>query len=365
MPRRNRGLDFNASGNWQQRGFQNQAAARSVSKEFGLMQQPGGGWGRPTMGQVQGIANAWGQGRSQPVQTPYDIGGARWMLGAGGAQYTGQAAGGGGAYHPNLGGPGGAAPGNIAGGGHPQPFRTQIGNRRGNVGGQGGGGGGGQGPGARNFGRPNQGGGGGGPRPINFPQGPGGGQSQGQAAQGQGYPGFPPMPQRPPNFLPMTPQFEAAQRGANDQYSAQMMNLTNQQGLIDPAIQLQMSRMGTDVGYAKSGLQEDLANRGMYQSGSYPYLYQRDIGIPYGRNVQDMLLGAAGQYGDIAGGMGQAGLGYNQQMMEALLNRAAQVAAEPPMASPQFGYRPPRQNPRRVKPRGRRNKGRGSRGKKK
>jgi hypothetical protein len=165
----------------------------------------------------------------------------------------------------------------------------------------------------------------------------------------------------------MTPQFEAAQRGANDQYSAQMMNLSNQQGMIDPALQLQLSRMGTDVGYANSGLQESLANRGMFESGAYPYMYQRDIGIPYGRGAQDLALGAAGQYADIAGQMGGAGLGYNQQMMDALLGRAAQISERPPMASPQFGYRPPRQNPRTVKPRGkssRRTKG-GGRGKKK
>jgi hypothetical protein len=167
----------------------------------------------------------------------------------------------------------------------------------------------------------------------------------------------------------MTPQFEAAQRGANDQYSAQMMNLSNQQGMIDPALQLQLSRMGTDVGYANSGLQESLANRGMYESGAYPYMYQRDIGIPYGRSAQDMMLGAAGQYADIAGQMGGAGLGYNQQMMDALLGRAQQISERPPMASPQFGYRPPRQNVRPVASRGktssRRTKSKGGKGGKK
>jgi len=341
-PQQAPGPDFNASGNWQQRGFESQAAGRSASKEFGLMQQPGGGWGRPTMEQVQGIANAWGQGPSQLVQTPYDIGGARWMFGAGGAQYTGQAAGGGGPYQPGRpGGGGGQGPGGAAGW---MADRTNLGRPAQ------GGGGGQLGPGARNLGRPNQGGGGAGGA-----QGGGGGGRRVPPEQPgmPGYPGTAPMsgnvgipgptplpPNAPQNFLPMTPEFEAARRAAEDQRSAQLSDIYAQMGLIAPQAAVANARMGTDYQYGVDALSEQMANRGLVGSGPAQYLRQRDIDVPFGRAQQDMAFQIAQQYGGLGSAEAQVGLGYNQSMMEALLDMAAQQAAEQPLSLPQYSRRP-------------------------
>jgi hypothetical protein len=144
----------------------------------------------------------------------------------------------------------------------------------------------------------------------------------------------------------MTPQFEAGRRGLDDEYSSAMMGLINQRDLIQPQMQLGLSRLGTDQGYANTSLDESLTERGMFNSGTNPYLRTRDIDIPYGRQRQDMAIGASSAYGDIASQMSQAGLGYSQGLHELLLNRAADSAATMPMNVPQYS----KQGPRQAKP---------------
>jgi hypothetical protein len=81
---------------WQQRGFGSQDAARSVSKQYGLVQQPGGGWGKPTMDWFTNEMNLQGYGPQAQAGalnesgTPVAIGGARWMMGKNGLNFTGQ-----------------------------------------------------------------------------------------------------------------------------------------------------------------------------------------------------------------------------------------------------------------------------------
>ncbi len=170
--------------------------------------------------------------------------------------------------------------------------------------------------------------------------------------------GVPPVPAAPTPFLPMTPGFEAARRQLEDQLSAAQMNYATQAQQIAPMLGLQQARVGTNVGYEDQALQEALANRGVLDSSIYPELYQRDIATPYGRQLQDLALSAAGQYGDIASGLGGAQLGYNQGLMEALLNRAAEAPGMMPLSTPgNYGQLPPK---RRVvkKTKARRGKGR-------
>jgi len=139
----------------------------------------------------------------------------------------------------------------------------------------------------------------------------------------------------------MTPQYESDQRNANDALSAAQNNIGNQRAIVARQLALGQQRLGTDRGYATKSQLEGLAERGISGSGMRPYLYQRDIGVPYGRAAQDMALGAGDQYGQLQGQMGQANLSYNQAMTEALLNRANMAAQNMPLSLPQYGYSTP------------------------
>jgi hypothetical protein len=199
--------------------------------------------------------------------------------------------------------------------------------------------------------------------------------SAGAAAE-SGMLGFPNTPPAPPNFLPMTPQYEAGRRQADDAMLQQLQSIQNQQNLVDPTTQLQQNRLTTDQGYAGQKLDEQLAERGLYQSGVNPYLYQRDISIPYGRAYQDLALGAGQQYGDLSQQEGGVYGNYNAALTELLLNRAAQAAQQLPLSLPQFyppqGVAPygtvptPRHKPTQPKgrPKGGKPKGRPKGGKK-
>jgi len=81
---------------WQDRGFESQDAARSVQRQYGLVQGENGGWERPDSAflQRQMDAQGWGIQDQQGALnngTPVAIGGARWLMGANGMDFTGQA----------------------------------------------------------------------------------------------------------------------------------------------------------------------------------------------------------------------------------------------------------------------------------
>lgn len=155
----------------------------------------------------------------------------------------------------------------------------------------------------------------------------------------------------------MTPQYEADQRGADYALSGTLQGIQNQQNLIDPMTQLMTSRLQTDQGYDYQRLMEDMANRGLVGSGPQAQLYQRDIGIPYGREYQDLALGAGQQYSDLMGQTSGAHSDYNSAMIEALLNRAAQAAQDMPLSLPSTyppKNEPPKKNNRAARRRARR-----------
>jgi hypothetical protein len=390
------GPSFNASGNWQDRGFESQGAAQSVGKQYGLMKQPGGGWGKPTMGQFSGMMETAGYGpkfqarSTNEAGTPVEVGGAPWMMGKNGLDFTGQAANDGGAYQVNQGGGGGrqraanfqSGTGRVGQGGQQGMPHNQIGQK-----GKGGGqqrprpGGGGNGPGGQQLG-------------FGGPATPGAAQSGGAGSVGQ----FPTLPPAPPNFLPNTPGFEQAQGQANDQLAAAEGQYAQGKTMIGAQLGLQGARLNTDQDVATSRQREDLAGRGIFtpygagstmakpQMATSPggggvgeSLYNRNVATPFGRQRQDLGAAGAGAYGDLSQQYGQAQLRNSQDMYQAYLQRAndaygamplsAQMGEYdvPDMANPIFsgapgggggGGRPGRTRPRKNKPKGK-GKGKG------
>ncbi len=177
------------------------------------------------------------------------------------------------------------------------------------------------------------------------------------------FPGLTPLPANAPtDFLPMTPQFEATRRGAEDRYAGALADINAARGLVSPQMDLATARLGTDEQYALQRLAEDVANRGIAGSGAAGYLRGRDIGVPFGRAYQDLALQGAQQLGGLSTAEGAAGLDYNQAMLEDFLSRAAQVAAEQPLSVPQYNRpaKAPRSSRSRSRSRNRnRNRNRG------
>lgn len=183
------------------------------------------------------------------------------------------------------------------------------------------------------FGEPRPGGGG---RPG--PQVGGQGGQRGMPEIG-GYPQFGQNP--PPNFLPNTPGWEAARAGASgDLLNAQTQyNIGNQ--MVPAILGLQNARLDTDRAYAARDVDENLAGRGLITSGIRAQDQQRKVAIPYGRQYQDLGLGAAGQYADLASQYGGANLGYNQNLFGALGQRANDAYAAQPLGMAVGQYQAP------------------------
>lgn len=150
------------------------------------------------------------------------------------------------------------------------------------------------------------------------------------------YANFPEPQKAPPGFLPMTPQFEAGRRGLDDQYQANKMDLLNQQALIKPQYDQAMARLTTDKGYATNRVNENMVDRGIYDSGIRPQVQTRDVLIPYGRQASDYATQAGQQQSAIAAALANADLQYNQGMAELLLNRASDSMSNMPMGVPQY-----------------------------
>lgn len=164
-----------------------------------------------------------------------------------------------------------------------------------------------------------------------------------QLGSNTGVGGMPQPAPTPPNFLPMTPGFMNAQGLANDQLAAAEGQYGIAQTMIPAQLNLQRSRINTDMGVAKSQLDEDLAERGVYGNGTgiRTDLTNRHIATPFGRQYQDVGFGAAAQLADAASQYGGAQLAYNQSIMDALQQRAADVYSAQPLGMPIGGYTVP------------------------
>ena len=165
------------------------------------------------------------------------------------------------------------------------------------------------------------------------------GQNTGKNAFNVG--GMPKPAPQVPNFLPLTPDYMHTQGQANDMLSAAEGAYGIANTLTPAQTRLQTERVNTDMGVAKSQLDEDLAERGMYDSGVRTTLTNRHIATPFGRQYQDIGFGAGSQYADAANQYGGAMLGYNQMLMDALGQRAADVYAAQPLGMPIGGYAVP------------------------
>ena len=150
---------------------------------------------------------------------------------------------------------------------------------------------------------------------------------------------FPPPANPYANFLPATPAWEASQRAANDALSSQLMGIGVARDQVPLQLNVANQRALTDRGYANQQLDENLADRGIYDSGSNMYLRNRDINLPYGRGLQDRTLGAEQQLSGLSQQESEARLQYQQALVEALLQRAQFAAQNMPMELPQYSRR--------------------------
>jgi hypothetical protein len=330
----NQGNPFNP-GSMKGSGVNKQARASAAS---GQMTAPG-------IYQQQAMAPKMGPGGTPDLNSVGGYLGATTVDPGGAAKYTAFGAGGAGKFAPRP----------------PTQPHNQIGQMGKGTGHQAG-----QPYPGRPGGRPvvKKGGGGGGFKPGGFPQqtggakkGPGGGGGAGFAGQ----PGlFPKQPPTPPNFLPMTPGYEAAYRGANDQLAAAEGSYAASGAMIPAQLQQAQARLRTDQDVATDRLKEQLAARGIYTPYSAEHtiddprystspagggvgqaLYNRSVATPYGREFQDLGAAGAQAYQDRSQQYGGAQLGFNQAMLEALLGRAGDAFEAQPLSLPIGGYELP------------------------
>lgn len=125
-----------------------------------------------------------------------------------------------------------------------------------------------------------------------------------------------------------SPYYEAASRSANDALSAALAELLVKEQLIGPEADVARQRINTDLPYAIQGVNENMAERGIFNSTVRPYTMLRDVFIPVERGRQDIAFDVAGRLSDIAAARAQAYLGYDQTMSEAALEAANQLAQQ-------------------------------------
>lgn len=152
---------------------------------------------------------------------------------------------------------------------------------------------------------------------------------------------MPKAPPEVPNFLPNTPGFERAQTDINDARLAADTAYSTQSQMIPAQFNLGMARLDTDKGYATEALNEDLAERGIFDSSHRPYLYGRDVATPFGRGAQDLAFDAANAYSGLASQYGNDLLGGARSLYDAYLQRAADAYQAQPLSLPTGGYNLP------------------------
>jgi len=168
--------------------------------------------------------------------------------------------------------------------------------------------------------------------------------------RGTNNPGGMPIQNVSTNFLPNTPEYTAVQRGAEDQLANSLAGLAYQRAQVPGAINMFNARQGTNIARDTNDINENTAGRGVYDSTIRPDLIMRDVTTPYSRAQQDFQLQMEDLLNQLSMQEGEAKLGYNQSLMEAMLNRGQQVAEEMPLGLPgQYpsGPRRPRRRPRR------------------
>jgi hypothetical protein len=146
---------------------------------------------------------------------------------------------------------------------------------------------------------------------------------------------------QPQPFLPSTvSSADAAQQNIYN-WMAQQPGLLAQMQTINPALNYQIQQMNTDAAYADKLLQEQLAQRGVLTGGIYPSLYQQQIATPYARQMQDLAMQGAQQYGQAATDYAQTDMSYLQDAIDALQQQLSEVMQNLPPELPQRHGQPP------------------------
>ncbi len=144
--------------------------------------------------------------------------------------------------------------------------------------------------------------------------------------------------QNPPKNMgmPLDPMFEQQRRGLDDSLSASLAGISSQRSMIDPRMQQDLARMGTDQSWNTGLMNESEVGRGMYDS-SIRGMDATNLNTQYDRMRQDLANQSAEQYSLLAQDEGNAYLGYNQGLMELLLQSAEGSASDPYSPMPTYG----------------------------
>jgi len=180
---------------------------------------------------------------------------------------------------------------------------------------------------------------------------PGGPLAQGQGPAGSNAPASPAPTAPPQDFLPYNAAFESGVRSLSDLYNQQQMGYQTQMDQLQPAMNYQLAQLGTNQMYENRGLDESLADRGVFDSSINPYLRTRDIGIPYDRQRQALALQGTSDISNLTSQMGESQLGYNEQLANLYLQLAAQQAEDLPLELYQgTARRKPKKKPKKKPP---------------
>jgi hypothetical protein len=135
--------------------------------------------------------------------------------------------------------------------------------------------------------------------------------------------------------LPLDPTFEAQRRLLEDSLQAQLAQIMARRQQLQPEADVQLARLATEQARQSDLLDESLVGRGIYRSGIRGQEQGR-LGNLFDRSRQDISFSLAQALQALADQEAQARLGYNQGLMEMLLQLANRSAANPFSPLPAF-----------------------------
>ena len=136
-----------------------------------------------------------------------------------------------------------------------------------------------------------------------------------------------------PAGLPLSSAFEAGRRGLEDAYAGSLGSINAQRGQVQPMLDLNLARLGTNEGESLYQTSADLGGRGIYGPGVGEQV-MGDVRSGYDRQRQDMALETARVLNELSQAESETGLGYNQGLTELYLQLAEQNASDPSLATP-------------------------------
>lgn len=173
------------------------------------------------------------------------------------------------------------------------------------------------------------------PRPGPTGGGGGGGGGGGTGSGGGGQGGGSGAGPGALSQLPLDGYYEQQRRMLDDSLQAQLAPLSGAREQLGAYQNLASNRLDTNQDVSHQQLMDNLAARGIYDSGLYGQGLG-DISTDYLRQRQDLATSLAGQYGDIASQESGAYLSYDQQLQQALIDLANRMTQDQnaPVARP-------------------------------